>query len=393
MSATPIRSLLALLLAAASVGALAQVQPAQSAQAPLRLIVPFTPGTGIDLIARTVGPRLAERLGRPVVVDNRAGASGNIGTEAVVRAAPNGQTLLVSVNTLVMNRSLYPKLPFDPVRDLMPVSLTSWGQLLLVTPPTSGYKTAADLVAAARAKPGRVNYASPGVGTPHHLSMELFKSTAGVFMTHIPYRGTGPALTDLLGGQVDAMFLPIHVALPHVRSGRLVALGLGSEKRHALLPQVPTLAEARSGNVNVDMWYGIFAPPGSAPEFVARLNRELGTDFDVERFRHYGGYDVRSATVESFLCSTEAQVVHCSSLATSFDFAAWEPIVIEHSHKFTLAEVDEAADAAPVDAPQQLQHLARALDGLGERIAARHFVRQATRRTAETSWSTPWQVG
>ena len=276
MSGTPIRSLAVLLLTVASFGALAQGQPAAaSAQPALRLIVPFTPGTGIDLIARTVGPRLAERLGRPVVVDNRAGASGNIGTEAVVRAAPNGQTLLVSVNTLVMNRSLYPKLPFDPVKDLVPVSLTSWGQLLLVAPPASGFKSAADLVAAARAKPGRINYASPGVGTPHHLSMELFKSTAGVFITHIPYRGTGPAVTDLLGGQVDAMFLPIHVALPHVRSGRLVALGLGSEKRHALLPQVPTLAEARAGNVNVDMWYGVFAPPGTAPEFVARLNREL----------------------------------------------------------------------------------------------------------------------
>jgi tripartite-type tricarboxylate transporter receptor subunit TctC len=246
-----------------------------AAGAPLRLIVPFTPGTGIDLIARTVGPRLSERLGRPVVVDNRAGASGNIGTEAVVRAAPNGQTLLVSVNTLVMNRSLYPKLPFDPVKDLVPVSLTSWGQLLLVTHPGTGFKTAAELITAARSRPGRINYASPGVGTPHHLSMELFKATSGLFITHIPYRGTGPAVTDLLGGQVDAMFLPIHVALPHVRAGKLVALGLGSDKRHSLLPQVPTLMEARAGNVNVDMWYGIFAPPGTSPEFVARLNREL----------------------------------------------------------------------------------------------------------------------
>jgi len=325
MSATPIRSLLALLLAAASVGALAQVQPAQSAQAPLRLIVPFTPGTGIDLIARTVGPRLAERLGRPVVVDNRAGASGNIGTEAVVRAAPNGQTLLVSVNTLVMNRSLYPKLPFDPVRDLMPVSLTSWGQLLLVTPPTSGYKTAADLVAAARAKPGRVNYASPGVGTPHHLSMELFKSTAGVFMTHIPYRGTGPALTDLLGGQVDAMFLPIHVALPHVRSGRLVALGLGSEKRHALLPQVPTLAEARSGNVNVDMWYGIFAPPGSAPEFVARLNRELKEILALPEVRtafETQGMDPASSTPDEFRKLVEQDATRWAQLIKAQNITA-----------------------------------------------------------------------
>jgi tripartite-type tricarboxylate transporter receptor subunit TctC len=248
---------------------------AGAAQAPLRLIVPFTPGTGIDLIARTVGPRLGERLGRPVVVDNRAGASGNIGTEAVVRAAPNGGTLLVSVNTLVMNRSLYPQLPFDPVKDLVPVSLTSWGQLVLVTHPQSGFKSAGALVEAAKKRPGALNYASPGVGTPHHLSMELFKATAGVFLTHIPYRGTGPAVADLLGGQVDAMFLPIHVALPQIKAGKLIALGIGSDKRHALLPELPTLAEARAGNVNVDMWYGVFAPPGTPPDMVARLNREL----------------------------------------------------------------------------------------------------------------------
>jgi tripartite-type tricarboxylate transporter receptor subunit TctC len=261
-------------LALVSAGAFAQA-PAAPSEAPLRLIVPFTPGTGIDLIARTVGPKLSQRLGRAVVVDNRPGASGNIGTEAVVRARPDGNTLLVSVNTLVMNRGLYPKLAFDPVRDLVPVSLTSWGQLLLVTHPRSGFKSAGELVQAAKARPGALNYASPGVGTPHHMSMELFKQTAGVFLTHIPYRGTAPAVTDLLGGQVDAMFLPIHVALPQIKAGKLVALGIGSDKRHELLPNVPTLAEAKAGKVNVDMWYGIFAPPGSSPEFVARLNREL----------------------------------------------------------------------------------------------------------------------
>lgn len=269
----PIRRRTALALALGSLPLLGQAQ--QADQAPLRLVVPFTPGTGIDLIARTVGPRLAERLGRAVVVDNRAGASGNIGTEAVVRSAPNGNTLLVSVNTLVMNRSLYPKLPFDPVKDLVPVSLTSWGQLLLVAHPGTGWHTAGDLVQAAKARPGQINYGSPGVGTPHHLSMELFKATNGIFLTHIPYRGTAPAVTDLLGGQIGLMFLPIHVALPHVRSGKLVALGIGSDRRHPLLPQVPTLAEAHAGQVNVDMWYGVFAPVGTAPDQITRLNREL----------------------------------------------------------------------------------------------------------------------
>ena len=276
---------------------------AQTAEGPLRLIVPFTPGTGIDLIARTVGPKLSERLKRPVVVENRAGASGNIGTEAVVRAAPDGNTLLVSVNTLVMNRSLYPQLPFDPLRDLQPVSLTSWGQLVLVTHPRTGFKTAADLVDAARKAPGKLNYASPGVGTPHHLSMELFKTTAKVFLTHIPYRGTGPAVTDLIGSQIEAMFLPIHVALSQVRSGRLVALGIGSDKRHPLLPDVPTLTEARAGEVNVDMWYGIFAPKGMPAAQVAALNREINDILrseDVKKAFEGQGMDTASDTPEGF---------------------------------------------------------------------------------------------
>lgn len=251
-----------------------QAQPGGSG-VPLKMIVPFSPGTGIDIVARTVGPRLGQKLGRPVVVENRVGASGNIGTEAVVRAAPDGNTLLVSVNTLVMNRGLYPQLPFDPVKDLVPVSLTSWGQLLLVTHPGSGFKTAGDLIAAAKARPGRINYASPGVGTPHHMSMELLKQTAGVFLTHIPYRANAPALTDLLGGQVEAMFLPIHVALPHLRTGKLLALAIGSDERHPLLPDVPTLAQAKAGNVNVNMWFGIFAPPGTPADQVAKLNADL----------------------------------------------------------------------------------------------------------------------
>jgi tripartite-type tricarboxylate transporter receptor subunit TctC len=275
-------------------GAVAQPAPAP-AQVPLRLIVPFTPGTGIDLIARTIGPRLSERLGRPVVVENRAGASGNIGTEAVVRSRPDGLTLMVSVNTLVMNASLYPKLPFDPVKDLVPVSLTSWGQLLLVANPKAGLRTAADLVKAAKANPGRINYASPGVGTPHHLSMELFKATNGVFLTHIPYRGTAGAVTDLLGGQVDTMFLPIHVALPYVKAGRLIALGVGSDQRHPLLPDVPTLAEAHAGKVNVAMWYGVFAPPGTAPELRDILALpEIRTAFQTQ------GMDPAGSTPEEF---------------------------------------------------------------------------------------------
>jgi tripartite-type tricarboxylate transporter receptor subunit TctC len=296
------RAVLALLLLAGS-AAWGQGGAPGAAQVPLRLIVPFTPGTGIDLVARTLGPRLGERLGRPVIVENRPGASGNIGTEAVVRAAPNGHTLLVTVNTLVMNRSLYPQLTFDPVRDLTAVSLTGWGQLLLVAPPQAGLRTTADLVRAAKARPGKLNYASPGVGTPHHLSMELFKQAAGIYLTHIPYRGSAPAVTDLLAGQVEAAFLPIHVALPQVRSGKLVALGIGSGQRHPLLPEVPTLAESRLGQVDVDMWYGVFAPRGTPPELVARLNRELQVILATPEVRtafQTQGMDPATSTPEAF---------------------------------------------------------------------------------------------
>jgi tripartite-type tricarboxylate transporter receptor subunit TctC len=275
----------------------------QPAAGPLRLVVPFTPGTGIDLIARTVGPKLGERLGRAVVVDNRPGASGNIGTEIVVHSPPNGSTLLVSVNTLVMNRSLYPKLPFDPVKDLVPISLTSWGQLVLVANPRTGFRTPMDLVAAARRRPGRINYASPGVGTPHHLAMELFKATNHVFITHIPYRGSAPAVQDLVGGQVEVGFLPIHVALGQVRAGKLVALAIGSDKRHGLLPQVPTLEEAHAGKVNVDMWYGMFAPAGTPPEFVQKVNQELHEILaspDVRTAFRAQGMDPATSTPDEF---------------------------------------------------------------------------------------------
>jgi tripartite-type tricarboxylate transporter receptor subunit TctC len=305
MFALPWPKAAALLIAGlAAVGASAQTSsPAGAAQGPLRLIVPFSAGGGIDLVARTVGPKLGERLGRSVVVENRPGASGNIGTEAVVRSPPNGSTLLVSVNTVVMNRSLFPQLPFDPVKDLVPVMLTSWGQLVLVANPRTGFRTPADLIAAAKRQPGSINYASPGVGTPHHLAMELFKAKTGVFITHIPYRATAPAVTDLLGGQVDVGFLPIHVALQHIKAGKLVALGIGSDKRHPLLPDLPTLAEAHAGDVNVGMWYGVFAPPGTSADFVARLNHELKdivTSPEVRMAFETQGMDPATSTPDEF---------------------------------------------------------------------------------------------
>ncbi|WP_295527771.1 tripartite tricarboxylate transporter substrate binding protein [uncultured Pseudacidovorax sp.] len=243
---------------------------------PITLVVPYTPGTGIDIVARQLSARLPKTLGQPVVVDNVPGASGNIGSERVARAAPDGYTLLVQVNTLVMNKSLYKSLPYDPVNDFAPVALTSWGTLLLVTnPQVQKAHTAAELVAQAKAKPGQLTYGTPGVGTPHHLSMALLTQTSGIDMLHVPYKGTAGAVTDLLGGRLDAMFLPVHVALPHIKAGKLQALAVGSDKRVPQLPQTPTLAEAGLKMGSVDMWYGVLAPKGTPQAVIDRLNREI----------------------------------------------------------------------------------------------------------------------
>jgi tripartite-type tricarboxylate transporter receptor subunit TctC len=264
-----------LLLGGIAAMATSLVHAQDTSDAPVRLIVPFTPGTGIDLIARQIAPPLSERLKRPFFVDNKPGASGNIGTQEVIRAKPDGTTLLVSVNTLVMNMALYPNLGFNPLTDLAPVSQTSWGQLLLVATPGVDIDSLQGLIARAKAKPGALNYGSPGAGTPHHLAMELLKNRAGVSLTHVSYRGTAPAVTDLLGGQIDVMFLPIHVALQHVKAGKLKALAISSDKPNPLLPDVPPLNSLKLGNLNVDMWYGVLAPAGTPRPYIERLNTEL----------------------------------------------------------------------------------------------------------------------
>ena len=243
---------------------------------PITLVVPYTPGTGIDLVARQLSARLPALLGQPVIVENLAGASGNIGSEKVARAKPDGYTLLVQVNTLVMNRSLYKSLSYDPVADFAPVSLTSWGTLLLVTNPNVQKATSvAQMVSAAKAEPAKLTYATPGVGTPHHLSMALLMQGTGTDLLHVPYKGTAGAVTDLLGGRIDYMFLPVHVALQHIQVGKLRAIATGSSKRLPQLPDVPTLAEAGVTADNVDMWYGVLAPKGTPKPLVERLNTEL----------------------------------------------------------------------------------------------------------------------
>lgn len=243
---------------------------------PIKVVVPYTPGTGPDIIARFVADRLSPRLGQPIVVENVAGASGNIGTQQVARARPDGYTLLSQVSTLVMNASLYRNLPYDPVTDFAPIGLTALGSLVLVAHPGQPPATLAQLEAAAKAAPKTLTYGSPGVGTPHHLSMALLETTMAIELVHVPYRGTAGAVQDLLGGQIGYMFLPIHVAAQHVRGGKLKAIAVGSQRRLPQLPDVPTLSESGLKGIDVDMWYGFFAPKETPAALIDRLSKEIG---------------------------------------------------------------------------------------------------------------------
>ena len=256
---------------------------------PIRLVVPYTPAGGPDMIARFVGERLATRLGQPVVVENLPGASGNIGSQQVARAKPDGNTIMSQVNTLVMNPSLYKNMAYDPVTDFAPIGLTAWGSLVLVAHPSQAPNTLAEFIAAAKAAPRTINYGSPGVGTPHHLSMALIETDTGIELIHVPYKGSAGAVQDLLGGQIPYMFLPVHVAATYIKSGKLKALAIGSAKRHPLLPDVPTLIEQGLKDANVDMWYGLVAPKDTPDEIVTRLDKELAGILDSDEAREAFG--------------------------------------------------------------------------------------------------------
>ena len=243
---------------------------------PVKLVVPFTPGTGIDILARTLGQKLGDEWKVGVVVENRAGASGNIGTEAVAKAPPDGYTLLTTAQTMVVNRALFASLPYDPVRDFAPIAPLAIGSLALVVHPSLNIKTVNDLVAYAKANPGKLNYASPGNGTPHHLAMELFKTKAGIDVVHVPYKGTAQAVQDLLGGQVGVMFLPVRVALPQTDAGKLVMLAAGGASRAGATPSVPSLAEAAGiRDIDTDIWYGLYAPARTPQAVIDRVNADV----------------------------------------------------------------------------------------------------------------------
>ncbi len=244
-------------------------------QRPVKIVVPFSPGTGMDSLARIVSQQLQQRTGQPVVVENRVGASGNIGSQVVATSPADGYTLMVTANTFVMTPPLYKNVPYDVVKDFSPIGLMALGQLVLVLHPSVKAANLKEFIALAKAQPGKIDYASPGNGTPQHLAMESFKLAAGININHIPYKGSGGAVQDLLGGTVGAMIMPVHTALPYLADNRIRVLGLTGAERSTMAPQIPTLAEQGVTGFEVDLWYGMYAPAKTPPEMVKSLNTEI----------------------------------------------------------------------------------------------------------------------
>jgi tripartite-type tricarboxylate transporter receptor subunit TctC len=241
----------------------------------VRIVVPFPPGGTSDILARTIGARLSEPLGQPVVVENRPGAGGNIAADHVAKSPPDGYTLIMGTSSLAISQSLYKKLSYDLIRDFAPITQAVNYANLLVVHPSAGVSTTAELLALARAKPGALSYGTAGNGTPPHMTGELFKSYTGVNILHIPYKGGAPAIADLLAGQIPMMFDNVPPLLPHVRGGRIKALAVTSLARIGVLPDVPTLHELGLKNFDAVGWNGLLAPAGTPREIVARLNAEV----------------------------------------------------------------------------------------------------------------------
>ena len=298
-----LRNLFGLAVIATAVNnfALAQEYPVKA----IRFIAPNLPGGPTDILARLIGQKLAESFGHPVVIENRAGAGGNIGTELAAKSAPDGYTLLMgAVATHAINPSLYSKIPYDPVKDFAPVALVAQVPNILVVNPAVPAKTVRELIDLARAKPGTLNFGSGSTGSTGHLAGELFNTMAGVKMVHIPYKGAAPATADLLGGQVQLMFDNLASALPNVKAGKLRALAVTTLARSPAIPELPTIAESGLPGFDLTTWFGLLVPAGTPPEIVARLNAEIVRALDAkdmrERLDKMGAEPLSNNTPERF---------------------------------------------------------------------------------------------
>ena len=263
--------ILVVVLCTTAAAASAQTYPSK----PVRMVVPFPAGGGIDTVARILAPKLSEGLGQPVVIDNRVGASGTVGTELVAKSPADGHTLLATFASHAQNASLYPKLGYDTVKDFAPITLIATVPNILVVNPALPVKTVKDLIALAKKRPGEILYASIGNGTPAHLSAELFNNMAGIKMTHVAYKGAAPSIVALISGETQLTFTTVLVAMPHVKSGRLRALGVCSLKRSPVLPDLPTIDEAGVKGYESNAWYGLLAPAKTPSAIVEQLNREM----------------------------------------------------------------------------------------------------------------------
>ena len=289
---------IALIIASLSFASLAL---AQSNTTPIKIIVPFTAGTGMDTIARTVQAPLAEKMKQTVVVQNMPGASGNIGADFVAKAAADGNTILMGANTMLIASQLYKNVAFNPIKDFAPVSMSAYGTLMMVANPKTGIKSVKDLIATSKEKPGSVSFGSPGVGTPHHMAMELFKLETKTFMLHVPYRGTAGYTQDLLAGELMVGFLPVHVAQGFVKSGKLNALAVGSTKRHPVAADVPTFLELGYKEIDVDLWYAFFVPVKTPTAVVSKLNTEFASILQQAQIKEIlgkAGLDASASTPE-----------------------------------------------------------------------------------------------
>jgi tripartite-type tricarboxylate transporter receptor subunit TctC len=262
---------LSLALLAAAVPAVAQGLSAR----PIMIIVPFSPGTGPDVIARVIGEDLQRRWNQPVVVDDKPGATGNIGTQVAARAAPDGHTLLMTSNPFTTNASLFRNLPYDPIKSFVPIIDVGAGALALCVHPALPVKDVKEFIAYVKQRPGELNYGSPGVGGPHHLAMELFKRTTGIEITHVPYRGSAGATQDILGGHVAGGFLSLSIAAPLAKTGALRILGIASRERVPTSPEFPTLAEQGVAGFEAELWFGLLAPAGTPPDIVERYSATI----------------------------------------------------------------------------------------------------------------------
>jgi tripartite-type tricarboxylate transporter receptor subunit TctC len=265
-----------------SMPAAAQAYPAK----PVRMVLPYPPGGGSDTIGRPLAQKLSESLGQQVVVENRGGANGNIGMEHVARATPDGYTIVFALTAqLAVNPALYGKVPYDPVKDFAPITLLGTGAYILVVHPSLPARTLKQLVALAKAQPGQIAYSSSGNGSGGHLAAELLNSMAGIRMLHVPYKGGGPALVDLIAGQVQVLFSTQLASWPHIQSGRIRALAVSTAKRPASIPDLPTVAEAGLPGYDSGVWYGVLAPAGTPRDVIMKLNGEIIRALKVQDYR------------------------------------------------------------------------------------------------------------